>query len=128
MLLEDDAGLRFTFSAGLESAGHDVIALSSCSEAIQALKTFKPDVLVLDLLIDDGSSIEVASFANYAAPEAEVVYVTGSGMFPRGELFNMVNNLRWVLRKPIQIADLNDMISHVALRQSETALSFGQAG
>ena len=41
-----------------------------------------------------------------------VIFMTGSGLFPKGELFGISQNARWVLRKPVDITELTTMIAH----------------
>jgi len=114
LLLEDDPGLQFTFREVLEDAGHDVHIASDNDEAMNALRRCSPDVLLLDLMIDGGLSTDVANYAGYATPDAEVIFVTGSGLFPKGELFAMSGNARMVLRKPVDLRELTSMVNHVA--------------
>lgn len=114
LLLEDDPGLQFAFREALSDAGHEVHIASRNDEAMSALLCLKPDVLILDLMIERGLSTDVANYAGYAAPQAEVIYVTGSGLFPKGELFNISHNVRLVLRKPVDLRELVTTVDHVA--------------
>ncbi|MEL6467254.1 MAG: response regulator [Pseudomonadota bacterium] len=114
LVLEDDPGLQFTFSEALEDAGHDVHIASSNEQAMDTLRRCTPDVLLLDLMVAGGLSTDVANYAGYAAPKAQVIFVTGSGLFPKGELFEMSGNARMVLRKPVDIRELTTMVNHVA--------------
>lgn len=113
LLLEDDRGLRFTYKEALEADGHEVIETSTCEDALKALKFHKPDALLFDLMIGTDTSIDVASYASYSAPNAEVVFITGSNMYPHGEIFKLSENVRWILRKPVQLGDLSEMMEHV---------------
>ena len=100
LVLEDDAGLRFAFSEALEDAGHQVLPAADPDAAIAFLKRQVPDVLLLDLMIGGSYSTDVANYAAFAAPNAHVVYVTGSGLFPKGELFDMCQNARCGREQP----------------------------
>ena len=114
LVLEDDAGLRFAFTEALELAGHSVLPAGDAEAAISLLKRNTPDVLVLDLMIGRNYSTDVANYAAFSTPDAEVIFVTGSGLFPKGELFDMSRNARLVLRKPVDLRELTDMVTHVA--------------
>lgn len=114
LVLEDDPGLQFTFCEALEEAGHEVHIASNNEQAMCAMRRCEPDVLLLDLMVSGGMSTDVANYAGYSAPDAEVIYVTGSGLFPKGELFSMTHNARMVLRKPVNLSELTTMVSHVA--------------
>lgn len=99
LLLEDDAGVQFTFSMALQDAGYEVRAVSSCAEAIAALSCYEPGILILDLKIGEEMSLPVADYAALLRPEIPVVYITGSRLFTGGELFGLSTNIRWVLHK-----------------------------
>ena len=114
LVLEDDASLRFAFTEALEKAGHSVLAAADADAAISLLKRNTPDVLLLDLMIGRSYSTDVANYAAFSTPGAEVIFVTGSGLFPKGELFDMSRNARLVLRKPVDLRELTEMVTHVA--------------
>ncbi|MEO0503472.1 MAG: response regulator [Pseudomonadota bacterium] len=114
LVLEDDAGLRFAFGEALEAAGHQVLPAADPDAAIAHLKRQVPDVLLLDLMIGGSYSTDVANYAAFAAPNAHVVYVTGSGLFPKGELFDMCQNARLILRKPVDLRELTELVSHIS--------------
>ncbi|MCB4456214.1 response regulator [Leisingera sp. McT4-56] len=113
LLLEDDAGVRFTFSMALQDAGYDVRPVSSCAEAIAALADFEPGILILDLKIGEETSLPVADYAALLRPDIPVVYITGSRLFTGGELFGLSRNIRWVLHKPVNLTDLLSMVDYV---------------
>ncbi|WP_264211951.1 response regulator [Leisingera thetidis] len=123
LLLEDDIGVRFTFNMALQEAGYDVRAVSNCADAISALSETLPDVLVLDLKIGEEMSLPVADYAALLRPDIPVVYITGSRLFAGGELFTLSRNIRWVLRKPVNLADLLSMVDHVTGRVAAAAAS-----
>lgn len=123
LLLEDDAGVRFTFNMALQEAGYDVTAVTSCSDAISALTELPLDVLVLDLKIGEEMSLPVADYAALLRPDIPVVCITGSRLFSGGELFSLSRNIRWVLRKPVNLSDLLSMVDHVTGRVPAMAAS-----
>lgn len=114
LVLEDDPGLRFAFCEALEAAGHEVLPAADPEAAIASLKRQVPDVLLLDLMIGPSYSTDVANYAAFAVPDAHVIYVTGSGLFPKGELFDMCRNARLILRKPVDLRELTDLVSHIS--------------
>ncbi|MBY6057001.1 response regulator [Leisingera daeponensis] len=120
LLLEDDSGVRFTFKMALQDAGYDVTAVASCAEAIAALSDISSGIMILDLKIGEEMSLPVADYAALMRPEIPVVYITGSRLFTGGELFGLSRNIRWVLHKPVNLADLVSMVDYVT-GQSVTA-------
>jgi two-component system cell cycle response regulator CpdR len=114
LLLEDDETLCFTLEQALISAGHQVLAVSSVTDALQALRSFTPDIALLDLMIGASTSIDVANFVGCVSPRTDVVFITGSALFPNGELFQASGNARWVLRKPVRISDLLEIVGYAS--------------
>jgi two-component system response regulator (stage 0 sporulation protein F) len=51
LIVEDDASLRFLYSEELREEGYDPIVAKNGKEAIRVLKTFKPDLIVLDIVM-----------------------------------------------------------------------------
>jgi DNA-binding response OmpR family regulator len=55
MIVEDNPLIVEFVEAYLRSTGFDVIAAEGCVEATQLLQRHRPDLLILDTLLDDGS-------------------------------------------------------------------------
>lgn len=113
LVLEDDPALRFALTQILEEAGHTPHGASDIPTACEILENITPDVLLLDLMIGPVDSIPVADLAGYRYPNADVVYLTGSNQYPKGELFNLSGNTSWVFRKPIDFVELKAMLAHL---------------
>lgn len=127
LLLEDDPDLLFTMTCALENEGHTVLGVTSVKDAICYLRFKNPDLMILDYMISSDTSLQVADFAMYAKPHLPIIYVTGSGLFSKGQLFNMVRNVSWVLRKPVKMRDLKEIVQF-SLERGDTALANAQAG
>lgn len=59
LLVEDDAVLMNGLQVGLGLAGFTVDAVSTCADASSALRTAVFDAVVLDLMLPDGSGLDV---------------------------------------------------------------------
>ena len=112
LILEDDRTLAEVFRDALEDAGHEVEITHRNNQAIARLGERRFDLLIFDLMIDGETSIPVLDFAHYANPEAEVILVTGSGLFPRGERHYSVGGVSYRLQKPVRLADLLSLVTH----------------
>ena len=51
LIEEDDANLRFLYSEELKEEGYDPILAKNGKEAMQFLRTIKPDLVVLDIVM-----------------------------------------------------------------------------
>jgi DNA-binding response OmpR family regulator len=59
LLVEDEAPLRRVIARNLTQRGHRPVAVDSVGEAIAALATCLPDVVVLDISLPDGTGWDV---------------------------------------------------------------------
>lgn len=123
LVLEDDPTLLFALTQVLEDAGHTAYAAGDVPAACAILGETVPDLLLLDLMIGQTESIQIADLAGYRAPDAEVIYLTGSNKYPSGELFQLSRNASWVLRKPVDFNELRGMLSHVEGLSSKSSNS-----
>ena len=112
LVLEDDPILRSVWVDALEDEGCEVHEAAEADEAIALIARQRFDVLVLDLMLEEGTSESVSSYAKVVAPRAFVVLVTGSGLFPNGEHRHEMPGVDWILRKPVAIADLTAVVAH----------------
>lgn len=119
LLLEDDTHLLMAYADALTDDGHVVEACRTEDEAMRQLLHHGSaiDVMVLDLCIGSGTSLSIADYAGYAAPQAEVIVVTGSDLFPNGELHGLSRSIKWALRKPVRMLDLQSMIKFAIHRK-----------
>ena len=113
LILEDDGNLRYTFAVAFSQQGHDVTQAACLQDAERALLENRPDVAVLDLMIGDQNSIDIASLLALLSPKTEIIFVTGSCKFPNAELFQLVAPVAAVLRKPVDVQHLVDLVSHI---------------
>lgn len=60
LIVEDDNDARMTLAALLGDQGHEVSGVATAKAVWNALDTFEPDVLVIDINLPDGSGFEVA--------------------------------------------------------------------
>jgi PAS domain S-box-containing protein len=61
LLVDDEDILLEAYSAILRQAGMEVYAVTHAMEALEALKSFKPDVVILDMYMPDASGPELAA-------------------------------------------------------------------
>ena len=113
LVLQDDPAQRGALSRAFEACGYEVFATDTVQEAIAHMRTATPVLLVLELVVDGAITTNVADCAALSAPDAQVIFVTGSRLFPRGELFAMAANMRWILRRPFDLRHLTHMAQYL---------------
>ena len=79
LIVEDDTDLAMLVTLHLRQAGHDVQRAESGQAALAALANFKPDLVLLDLLLPDvvGLSLCETLRATEATAQVPIVFVSG---------------------------------------------------
>ena len=72
------------------------------------------DLVLLDLFLGETDGASVANFATHLNPSCKVVVVTGTSLYPNGELFAMAPSVWAVMRKPVDIEDIMALCEHIA--------------
>lgn len=130
LIVEDDQSIRQSVDYSLRRAGYDVRSIDDGGEALDAIRDYRPDLIVLDIMLPHLDGLEIAKSLRETDPETAVIMISALGdtaeriaglqvgaddymakPFPMDELIARVEaNLRRVNRdtnQPItEIADL----------------------
>ncbi len=92
--------------------GMEVRLEHSQSGAARALQTDAFDIIVLDLILNDGSAFAIADLASYRYPDTQVIFVTDTSFFSDGSIFNLSANACAFLQTDTPPDDLTAMVEH----------------
>ena len=79
LVVEDDVRVRFGMAAVMRAAGHEVLEVATCMDAVQVFRASEPHVVVTDLRLPDGSAIDLLPKLVATRPDVPVCIVTGYG-------------------------------------------------
>ncbi len=82
------------------------------TQAILVLQAMQFDVIVLDLVLQEGSALAVADYASYRHPEAQIVFVNSTSFFSDGSIFELCANARAYVQTGTPPEDLAAMVAH----------------
>lgn len=77
LLVEDEAVLRVTFERFLRAEGYDVRTAESYGAAVAALNDPAPDAVVCDIVLPDGSGVDLLRLVRGTYPGTAVIMLTG---------------------------------------------------
>lgn len=112
LIVESDPDLGGLWKRHLERQDASVCLVSSQPEAIDALQCDDFDIIVLDLVLHEGSALAVADFASYRRPEARVIFVTNTSFFSDGSIFSHSPNACAFVQSRTPPEDLVAMVEH----------------
>jgi DNA-binding response OmpR family regulator len=117
----------------LELAGHTVRLLKSGLELLRLLEDVRPDLIVLDVLLDGPNGFEVLTQLRASVPATEVPVVVCSGVYtPR--VFQeaaLAAGAQAYLVRPFELAELGEEVNQqlrVVQLQNAARASFGAKG
>lgn len=112
LIVQSNPALSELWARHLLRLGALVDQVRNGGDAIAALQSGRFDVIVLDLVLEDGSALTVADFANFNMPRANVVFVTDTTFFSDGSIFAHSANARAFLKTATPPADLAEIVHH----------------
>ncbi len=79
LLVEDTPSLQMMYAAALTRAGHAVEACGTAAAGLAAFARLRPAVVLLDLMLPDGSGLEVMQSMLRQEPQTGVIVITANG-------------------------------------------------
>lgn len=114
LIVENNPELGKLWQRHLQRQGADVTLVTSQESAILALYASEFEILVIDLVLDEGSALAIADFASYRRPEARVIFVTNTTFFSDGSIFAHSPNACAYVQSATPPEDLAAMVEHYA--------------
>jgi CheY-like chemotaxis protein len=115
LLVDDDPAIREIFTEFLETGGYRVFTLSGGLECLELVKTTRPDLILLDLMMEpmDGWETLLAIRHDPVTGQIPVIVVTGKKPEP-AEIVQYGSLIEDFIVKPVEfgtiIASLNSVI------------------
>jgi len=79
LLVDDEPLMRLSIVDALEAIGHDVEAVASGTEGIEAIRQRPFDLVITDLRLPGADGLTVLTVAKEQSPPTEVVVITAHG-------------------------------------------------
>jgi len=114
LIVESKPELGSLWQRHLERMGAKVSLVHSQEAAILALCGGDFQIIVLDLVLDQGSALAVADFASYRRPDTRVLFVTNTSFFSDGSIFAHSTNACAYVQSATPPEDLAAMVEHYA--------------
>jgi len=114
LIVESKRHLAELWRRALERLGAHVDIASSHDQAADMAAAETYHIVVLDLILDEGSAFAVADFMNYRQPDAQVIFVTNTSFFSDGSIFQLFSNACAYVQSETAPDDLAAIIEHYA--------------
>ncbi len=112
LIVEGRPDLGWIWRRSLERAGASVDLVHDQAAAVRQINTTDYSVIVLNLVLAEGSAFAVADYASYRRPCAKVIFVTNTTFFSDGSIFQHVPNACAFVPTDTPPDDLAAMVEH----------------
>lgn len=112
LIVESVPELAELWKRHLERQKMIVTCAKGQEEAIAHLTENETDIIIQDLVIDQGSPLAISDYANYRQPNARVIFVTNTSFFSDGSIFAHSANARAFVQSNTPPEDLAAMVAH----------------
>jgi CheY-like chemotaxis protein len=112
LIVQSNSDLGMVWKRHLERLLADVTLVETGTDALNLLQDEAFDVIVLDLVLREGSALTIADFANFNQPRANVVFVTDTTFFSDGSIFAHSANARAFMETTTPPNDLAAIVHH----------------
>ncbi|WP_175566005.1 response regulator [Halodesulfovibrio marinisediminis] len=127
LIVEDDAVSATLHKTMLESEGHSIVGVArSEDEAIELARNKNPDLVLMDIYLEDGTSGVHAAKEMYSSYALPVIFITcGTAVEQLQELVD--SDAFALIKKPVSLEELRVNLSIVMRRAAEIKQSKEQA-
>lgn len=112
LIVQSNANLGAIWQRHLERLAARVTVVNTGQDALHLIENVFFDVIVLDLVLSEGSALTVSDFAAFRQPEANVVFVTDTTFFSDGSIFQHCANARALIETETPPRDLAEIVHH----------------
>ena len=112
LIVESVPELATVWYRHLVRQGMQVTSVKGQNMAIAHLSGKDTDIIILDLVIEEGCALAISDYANYRQPDARVIFVTNTSFFSDGSTFAHSANARAFVQSSTPPEDLAAMVAH----------------
>ena len=123
-LIEDDAFLRELLRMDLEEEGHDIAEYSNGNQALSDLSIAPPDVLITDIVMQDGEGMGTIRFARKLFPNLRIIAISSHPDYLR---FAAELGASDIIEKPFRTRELARALSLAEATSSNIKLGAPRA-
>lgn len=110
LLVDDDPEISSLVQYALEAAGHQIRICDNGREVVDALRTYKPDLLLLDVMLPGIDGYSLANLISEDAATKEIPIIVLSALEPSRTMFQKFPQVSAFMTKPFNTDDLLEAV------------------
>lgn len=116
MIVDDDPEISNILQITMESLGHTVRICDNGRDVIDALKDFKPDLMILDVMLPGVDGYSITSIMSGDPELSKLPIIVLSALEPSKSLFLKFDQVVAFLTKPFNTDDLFEAVKNALER------------
>jgi CheY-like chemotaxis protein len=114
LVIDDDPMVRFTVSMMLKKGGYEVHLAEDGLEGLKSFRTFRPDVVVTDMVMPVKGGLDTIRLLHEWNPEVKIIAISGGARLGNKDLLVEAANLgaARIIVKPFEIEDMLAAVSY----------------
>lgn len=117
LVVDNEKGFASILADHLKARTIAAESVYSGREALVRVPDFQPDVMILDIQMEDMSGVEVLSRIKDSNPDVEVIVLTGNGSFDVGIECMQLGAFDYIF-KPVDLEQLLETIESAYLKKT----------
>src|SRR5260221_604407 len=109
LLIDDEAGIRFTIREVLQSTDLRVLTAENSEEGLRLAREESPDLVLLDIRLGNESGLDVFHHLRAIDPKLLVVFITGHGTAETAIEAMKLGAFDYLV-KPLDLAELQHVV------------------
>jgi DNA-binding response OmpR family regulator len=119
LVVDDDPEISGLLQLTLENMGHTIRICDNGRNVIDVLKEFKPDVMILDVMLPGIDGYSITSSLADDTELSKIPIVVLSALEPSRGLFAKFNQVSSFLTKPFNVDELIDAVKNALEKKLE---------
>lgn len=115
LIVQSNYDLGQLWAKHVARLGAAVSHVETGAAALKLIELSQFDVIVVDLVLSEGSALTIADFVNFNQPSANVIFVTDATFFSDGSIFAHAANARAFVETATPPHDLAAIVHHYGL-------------
>ncbi|HSE22317.1 MAG TPA: sigma-54 dependent transcriptional regulator [Pyrinomonadaceae bacterium] len=116
LIVDDESGVRFGIRDFLEQQGFEVEEADSCSDAQHIFRTSRPDIVIADYMLPDGTALDLIPRLKEIDPDIPLLVLTAHGSIDLA-VRAIKEGAEQFLTKPLELPTLQVILQRLLLKQ-----------
>jgi len=113
LIIDDETAIAVMLKKMVEKMGHEAKTAENGIEGLQLFDTFRPDLLITDIVMPEKEGLELIIELRRKNPELKIIAISGGGRFQYEGYLNSAKHLgaNKIFHKPLDLKELMGSIT-----------------